>query len=432
MQGLMLAAPHSGAGKTLITMIILRGLQQRGIKLAPFKAGPDYIDPRLHQLACGCVSLNLDPWAMRTGLIEHLAGSAACEGNMLIVEAMMGLFDGALDGSATPADLARSLKLPIILIVDCTKISHSVAALVSGFHHFADNVSLGGLILNKVGSPKHEKMLRQALSKLDIPILGVIARNEKLVMKARHLGLTLPDDPSQFTDFMEEASHLVEPQIKWSQLEKLANSAPFIFPPIPQLPCIAPLGKNIAIARDSAFCFTYPHILSQWQQAGSQLSFFSPLHDESPPFHADSIYLPGGYPELYAEKLATNKNFQNGMRQAAMAGKRVYGECGGFMVLGEGLEDRQGTMHTMLGLLPLTTSFKMPHLQLGYRKLQNLGDFPLPEQMRGHEFHYSHIIKQGEATPLFQMYDALGENLGTSGLVRDCVAGSFIHLIDQV
>jgi len=431
MKGLMLAAPRSGAGKTLLTMVILRGLKQRGVSIAPFKAGADYIDPHLHFLACGIPSYNLDPWGMRGQLIDDLANRAAGDDNRLVVEAMMGLFDGAFDGSATPADLAKRLQLPIVLIVDCSKMSHSIAALVSGFHHFDVDAPLRGLILNKVGSARHEQMLRQALSILPIPILGVVRRHDKLVMGARHLGLTLPDNKGAFEDFIEQACELIAPQLDWAGLEALAECGTFIESAPACPPCIPPLGKMIAVARDAAFCFAYPHILTAWERQGCEIVPFSPLDDEPPPARADSIYLPGGYPELYAEKLAANSTFKQGMMAAALAGKRIYGECGGFMVLGEKLEDGAGKIYEMLGALPLATSIKTPKLHLGYRQLQNISDFPLVAQARGHEFHYTRILHQGAGAPLFQMRDAAGENLGAGGLVRGTVAGSFVHLIDR-
>jgi len=492
MQGLMLAAPHSGTGKTLLTLVILRRLKQKGINIAPFKAGPDYIDPTLHRLACGLTSRNLDPWAMRPKLIHKLTEKATTDGKIVIVEAMMGLFDGALDGSGTPADLAQALKLPIVLIVDCRKISHSITALVSGFHHFRPDLAISGLILNKVGSARHEQMLRHALKGLNIPILGVVHRHDALVMPERHLGLVLPENLAQFENFMTQATALIEPNLDWDRLVQLFHHSEqqehFSKEWIPvfrkkmrqnkkreQLAqsvkrfsdksCaknkerehgsdlkittdmqeklrarsstahnigFPPLGENIAIARDDVFCFSYPHIIESWQQAGSKISFFSPLKDEPPFEGADSLYLPGGYPELYAKKLASNNHFKAGMIKAAQANKVIYGECGGFMLLGDFLEDKQGHIHAMLGLLPLTSSFKKPRLHLGYRQLRNISNFPLPKQARGHEFHYSQVIKEGSAKPLFQISDALGQDLGTSGLVCGRVAGSFIHMIDII
>jgi len=466
MKGLMLAASHSGSGKTLLTMIILRGLKQRGVTIAPFKAGPDYIDPILHQMACHETSFNLDIWAMRPELIQNLTSTAQANNkileqflksgnrfsdkncgenkelehsvepsktkNTLIVEAMMGLFDGALDGSSTPADLAHFLNLNIVLIVDCRKMSHSIAALVSGFHHFSHKTKISGLILNQVGSENHEKMLRQALLPLNIPIIGAIRRNEKLNMPQRHLGLSLPEERQNFESFIAQASQLIGPQLDWQQLINLAHSNEITKAACSAINCLPPLGQHIAIAHDNAFCFTYPHLLESWQKLGCELSFFSPLNNDSPPIQADSIYLPGGYPELYAELLSHNNQFREGMKKAAINNKLIYGECGGFMVLGEMLEDKKGKTYPMLGLLPLKTSIKTPRLHLGYRQIKNISLFPLPQQMRGHEFHYSSIIYQGKTEPLFQTSDALGQNLATCGLVCGRVAGSFIHLIDKI
>jgi len=434
MKGLMLASPHSGAGKTLVSTALLRALKDQGIALAPFKAGPDYIDPGFHEMACGTQSFNLDMWSMRPELLHQLVLEQA-GGRMVFVEAMMGLYDGAADGQDSSAALARLLGLPVILLVDCAKMSHSIAPLMFGFQHFAREKLIHGVILNKIGSLRHEMMLREALKPLDIAVVGAISRDSNLALPERHLGLVQAREQADMEEFIATAASHIAAQIDMACLCDIAaacNATVFSQKLVTQLP---PLGQHIAIACDAAFCFIYPHLLKGWGDQGARLSFFSPLANEAPPGEADSIFLPGGYPELHAARLAGNKTFKAGMMAAAAAGKRIYGECGGYMLLGDSLEDEKGNNHAMLGLLPLATSFKKRRLHLGYRRLQLLAhgvwSHAWPGKLHGHEFHYSTITSQGEAAALFQAHDARGDNLGTLGQVRGNVAGSFIHIIDH-
>lgn len=426
----MLASPNSGSGKTVLTMAILRKMARDGVLVSPVKVGPDYIDPAFHEIACHNSGINLDRWAMRDDLVSALSARAVEGGRTLVVEAMMGLFDGALDGSGSSADLARKLSLPIILVVDCSKMSHSIAPLIFGFNNFKDDIYIAGIILNKVGSPRHEKLLRDALKPLAVNIIGAIARSDKLHLPDRHLGLVQAHELSEINDFIDKAADIVENSLNFSNLLTLAKSTsgPDYSAGVPRL---EPIGQHIAIARDNAFRFSYNHILSGWQRQGASLSFFSPLNDEQPQNDADAIYLPGGYPELFTEKLANALNFKTAMQKAQQGGKIIYGECGGYMVLGDYIEDKSGIMHKMLGLLPLTTSIKKPKLHLGYRKLEPLDDFPWKHNLRGHEFHYATTINSDVITPLFQIKDSLDEDLGVTGIRKSNVAGSFMHVIDR-
>jgi len=430
----MLAAPHSGAGKTLVTMALLRALKERGMALAPFKAGPDYIDPGFHHMACGAPSFNLDMWGMRPEFLHQLTSVEQTGDSMIFVEAMMGLYDGAADGQASSAALAQALGLPVILLVDCAKMSHSIAPLIFGFQHFNKEKLIHGVILNKIGSKRHEMMLREALKPLDIAVVGAISHDSNLALPERHLGLVQAREQEDMEEFIAAAAKRIAAQVDMAYLCDIAatcNATTCSQMSVTKLP---PLSGHMAIARDEAFCFIYPHLVKGWREQGAILSFFSPLANEAPPIEADSIFLPGGYPELHAARLASNDVFKAGMQVSAMAGKRIYGECGGYMMLGESLEDKQGTCHAMLGLLPLATRFKTRRLHLGYRHLQMVAGGvwgnTWPSKLRGHEFHYSTITYQGEATPLFQAHDARGENLSPFGQVRENIAGSFAHIID--
>nr|WP_203566140.1 cobyrinate a,c-diamide synthase [Aurantimonas aggregata] len=424
----MIAAPQSGAGKTTVTLSLLRALSRQGAAVRSAKAGPDYIDPAFHAAASGRACVNLDPWAMRPELVANLAAEAG-EAPAFVVEAMMGLFDGAADGSGSAADLAVLLGLNVVLVVDCAKQSHSVAALVRGFATHRPDVALAGLILNRVGSDRHEALLREALAPLAIPVLGVLPRAAALALPERHLGLVQAGEHEALAAFLERAADWVASGCDLDALAALAapsaSGGGAAAAPLP------PLGQCIAVARDEAFAFAYPHLLDGWRRAGATISTFSPLADEAPAADADAIYLPGGYPELHAGRLAAAGTFRQGLRKAAAHGTRIYGECGGYMVLGAGLEDGDGTRHAMLDLLPLQTSFATRRLHLGYRRLQASDGFVWPGRLRGHEFHYATIVSEGPGEALFTAEDARGDDLGAFGRRKGSVCGSFLHVIDR-
>ncbi len=429
MSGLMIAAPASGSGKTTVTLGLLRALSDAGVALSPGKAGPDYIDPAFHAAASRSECLNYDPWAMRPGLLADNAAAQQRGGRLLVVEAMMGLFDGAADGNGSPADLAAMLGLPVALVVDCSRMSHSIAALVQGYARFRSDVQVGGVILNKVGSERHEAMLRAALEAAGVTVFGAIRQDPALSLPERHLGLVQAGEHAGLEAFIGRAAEIVRRSVDLDRLLSMAGQGRVSAgrADVARLP---PLGQRIAVARDNAFAFIYPHLLAGWIGQGAEISFFSPLADEPPPEACDAVFLPGGYPELHGEQLAGAGRFRDGMLAAARRGARIYGECGGFMTLGEGLVDAAGTRHRMLGLLPLVTSFAERRRHLGYRRLSPLPGARFPQAMTAHEFHYSTVAAEGDAERLFSVADATGQDLGQAGLRRGNVAGSYMHLID--
>ncbi|TXI10755.1 MAG: cobyrinate a,c-diamide synthase [Rhizobium sp.] len=429
MSGLLIAAPSSGSGKTTFTLGLLRALRNKGVAVASGKAGPDYIDPAFHAAAVGSPCLNFDPWAMRSELISANAALHRAGGRMLVIEGMMGLFDGAADGTGTPADLAALLGLSVVLVVDASRMSHSVAAVVSGFANFRADIRVAGVVLNRVASDRHEKMLRQALNAVRMPVVAVIRSDSSLALPERHLGLVQAGEHGALEHFIEAASEIVSKACDFDLLLR-ASHQHVVRPSVANIARLMPFGQRIAVARDIAFAFSYEHMLLGWRRRGAEISFFSPLSDEAPATEADAVYLPGGYPELHAGKLAANRDFQDGVKAAAARGARIYGECGGYMVLGEGLVDAAGDRHEMLGLLPVVTSYEKRQRHLGYRRVTPLAGSFFDKPMTAHEFHYSTIVSEGEADRLFAVRDALGVDLGAAGLQRVNVAGSYMHLID--
>lgn len=432
----VIAAPASGSGKTVITLGLLRAFAASGTAVASAKVGPDYIDPKFHEAASGRPCLNLDPWAMRKGTRSAVAAQAGAGASLLVVEGVMGLFDGAADGSATTADLAAEQGWPVILVVPAKGQAGSIAATVHGFRSFRPDVRIAGVIVNSVGGPGHEKMISDAMAKAhpDLPVLGMIPRSEALEFGERHLGLVQAMEHADLDVRLDRVAGVMAERVDLARLKALAapggGAVDAISPPL-RLP-----GRRIAVASDLAFAFVYPATLDGWRGDGAEVSFFSPLADEAPDLQCDAVYLPGGYPELHAGRLAASANFLGGLRRAAALGVPIFGECGGYMVLGESLVDADGTAHGMAGLLPLVTSFAERRLHLGYRRGTTIADTPFArkgEALRGHEFHYASIVREGGsgAEPLFELSDATGADRGKAGLRLGSVAGSFLHLIDR-
>ncbi|SDE06530.1 cobyrinate a,c-diamide synthase [Limimaricola pyoseonensis] len=423
MPGLILSAPSSGSGKTTVTLGLLRALSRRGVAVRGAKSGPDYIDPRFHEAACGAPCFNLDAWAMRPERLRALAGGDG----MLLVEGAMGLFDGAPpEGRGATADLARLLGLPVVLVVDAGRMAQSVAPLVAGFAGFDREVQVAGVVLNRVGSERHERMLRAALARVGLPVLGALPRDAGLGHPSRHLGLVQAGERPDLDAFLDRAADRVEAHLDLDALSALAETAP----PLPDAPgpCVPPPAQRIALASDAAFAFAYPHLLADWRAQGAEIRPFSPLANEAVP-DGDMVMLPGGYPELHAGRLAAAEEFMKSLRNAAQ-NIDVYGECGGYMLLGEGLIDADGARHPMAGLLRLETSFERRKLHLGYRHVRAEAG-PFAGRWAAHEFHYATTLR-AEGAPLFDARDAEGTKLPAMGLRQGRVCGSFAHLIDRV
>jgi len=431
-RGLVVAAPASGHGKTTVTLGLLRALARAGRPVAGLKIGPDYIDPAFHAAACGRPCPNLDPWAMRPATrAAVLAGLAGAD--PVIAEGVMGLFDGAADGTGTTADVAAETGWPVVLVADVRGQGASIAALARGFAGHDPRLRLAGVIANRAGGERHRGLLADALARIGLPLLGCLPRDDGLAVPSRHLGLVQAGEHPDLARFVEDAADRVAEAVDLDALAALAAPARLAGAHA-AAPGLAPPGQRLAVARDRAFAFAYPHLLEAWRAAGADIRFFSPLADEAPASDADAVYLPGGYPELHAGRLSAASAFRAGLHAAAGRGAWIYGECGGYMVLGQELEDAAGCRHPMAGLLPVQTSFGAPRLHLGYRRLVLAADTPFGatgDRLAGHEFHYARQVGGVPAGPLFRSADATGRDLGPAGARVGRVIGSYVHLVDR-
>jgi cobyrinic acid a,c-diamide synthase len=443
-RGLIIAAPASGSGKTMITLGLLAACRAQGLAVAPAKVGPDYIDPAFHAAASGRVGATLDAWAMSPATLGRYVNRAGASAAMILCEGVMGLLDGAAvppgqaDGST--ADIARLTGWPVVMVVDCKGMAASAAAIVAGFAAVVPAGTVAGVIFNRVGSAKHRAMIETAMARHQpaMAILGYVPPLADLTVPSRHLGLVQAVEHPDLAGFLDKAGAHMAHHIDIGRLCALARPHRLPDTAADRLP---PLGTRIAVARDPAFAFAYPDILADWRDQGAEISFFSPLDDQPPDSACDAVYLPGGYPELHAPRLAAPPlaapplaagcGFLDGLRGAARRGAVVYGECGGYMVLGQAIIDAHGQAHAMAGLLPAVTSFETPERHLGYRQAVLRADHPfgsIGRKFRGHEFHFARELT-GDGEAMWDIRDAAGLSSGHAGYRSGSVSGSFIHLI---
>jgi len=436
-RGLVISAPRSGAGKTTVTLGLLAALKRRGVNVRAAKSGPDYIDAAFHAAASGTAGVNLDTWAMPAALVDALAAEAARGADLLVIEGAMGLFDG-VPGEAgrtgAAADLAARLRLPVLLVIDVTGQSQSAAAVAAGFAGFDPAVRLAGVVLNRVGSARHRALVEGAIARRGIKVLGAIQRDDALALPERHLGLV---QAREHADLAARLARLADAVERHCDVDAIIDAAQTWMPGTSpgmtdaDAALIAPPGQRIALASDAAFTFMYAHLLDGWRRAGAEIVSFSPLADASPADDCYTCWLPGVYPVLHAGALAAAQNFRTGLARFA-ATRPVHGECGGYMVLGEGLVDADGTHHAMAGLLGHATSFAQRKLHLGYRTARLLAACPLGAAgatVRGHEFHHASLIAPGRDEPLAKIADAQGRAIDVAGSRRASVSGTFFHVI---
>ena len=435
---LLIGAPRSGAGKTTLSVGIIAALSRRGRHVRALKCGPDYIDSAFHAAACGTECANVDSWAMSSGHMSTILRSAAAGDDILIVESAMGLFDGVAGNrgrSGAAADIAIRFGIPVVLAIDIAGQAQSAGAVARGFASFDPGLEVAGAILNGVASERHLRMASEGLETAGIERLGWLPREQRFAFPDRHLGLVQARERHDLAGKIEALADRIADTVDLDRVEALAR------PPLEgdgfdaadrfATCAVDPPGQRIALAEDDAFSFFYAHMAAEWHRRGAEIVRFSPLADEPPPGDCDCCWLPGGYPELHAGKIAAARRFLEGL--AAFAETRpVHGECGGYMVLGRTLEDADGEVHEMAGLMGHRTSFRDRKLHLGYRRAITRRDCVLGRAdtaVRGHEFHYATLIDEGTDEAFLEVFDGEGRELGSGGGRRGNATGTFFHAI---
>ncbi len=378
----LIAAPKSNSGKTLVTLGLIHAFRKRNFNVQTFKCGPDYIDPMHHKYIAGNAAYNLDLWMASSSHIQEIYAQHASKADIAITEGVMGLFDGARKAKGSSAEVAKLLHLPVILVVDAQSVAYSIAPLLYGFKNFDTSIQFAGVIFNKVGSESHYQFLKDAANDVGMPCLGYVPRDKQLTVESRHLGLHLPGEHNNMA-IVEHAAALIEKHVDLDLL--LQKSTTSIAMP-PQKAAPAKGNLKIALAQDEAFAFTYQANIDILQQIGEIIPF-SPLHDHTVP-NADLLWLPGGYPELFAQQLSQNSSMITSIKQFIESGKSTIAECGGMMYLGKQLQLKDGNIYDMVGAFDYITSLEKMKLHLGYRKITTNN-----QVLHCHEFHFSEITQ---------------------------------------
>ncbi len=429
----VLAGTRSGVGKTTIATGIMGALARRGLRVQPFKCGPDYIDPSYHLMACGVPSRNIDTWLLPHDTALELFGSAAQSSDVAVVEGVMGLYDGHanLTEQGSTAEVAKLLRAPVILIASAARVARSVAAEVLGFQKFDPSVNIAGVILNGVGSPRHLEFCKPPIEDATgLPVLGYMPRRDDLRVPERHLGLIPTVEGVVVEEWFDKLTEQIEQTIDLDRLLDIARHAktpsvaPSAFPAEPQ-----PQKARIAVAQDKAFNFYYQDSLDLLEAWGAEIVPFSPLEDAALPDGVGGLYIGGGFPELFARELASNNAMKQSIRNAHRNGRRIYAECGGLMYLGESLTDFDGEAHPMVGLIPARSSMSKGRLTLGYREVEALADGSLltkGERIRGHEFHWS--VADSPASAEQAAYAVHSQDGRAEGFCVGNLTASYIHI----
>jgi cobyrinic acid a,c-diamide synthase len=432
-KGIVIAGTHSGCGKTTVSLGLMAAMVRRGLRVAPFKIGPDFIDPGHHARIAQTASRNLDGWMLPREYNHETFRRSAAGADIAVVEGVMGLFDG-YDGrteAGSTAQMAKWLKLPAVLVVDARSMARSAAALVQGFENFDPQVAFAGVVFNNLGSLRHFEYLREALmDAVKMPCLGGLLRDEAIAIPERHLGLVTREDHPLDEPHLRQLAGVIERSLN---VEGLLAGLPVGDTALPkQDSAYAAPTVRVGVARDNAFCFYYPDNLEMLEAYGAQVIPFSPMADEYLPADLDGLYLGGGYPELHADILSGNAAMLTQIRQSSARGMPIYAECGGFMYLCNRLVDHAGRIFRMAGCFPFTTRM-LPKLKaLGYREIRLTRDTIIGRQglcMRGHEFHYSELVP--ESAPCDTAYDIAdrsGADRPAEGYWVGRTLGSYIHL----
>jgi cobyrinic acid a,c-diamide synthase len=420
----LVAGTQSGCGKTTVTLGLLAAFQKKGLTVQPFKCGPDFIDPSLHQLVTGQVSRNLDIWMCGDEFVRQCFAAPHLSADLRLIEGVMGMFDG---GDSSSASLAKLLGVPLILVLDVRSAAESASAVLKGFELFDSDICPAGVILNRVGSLRHLELLEKAIhTYCQTPVLGYLPGNKQFNLPGRHLGLHMGGEEPIDREMLASLADTVLEHIDTDRLLEIGReTAAQAGYSKRRLPCSDTV--RLGIARDKAFCFYYEDNFDLLLDAGAELFFFSPLEDTFLPEGLDGLYLGGGYPELYADQLSANQQMRRSVRDWAMAGKVLYAECGGFMYLSQSLKDLEGKAHPMAGVFPVQSTMQERRAALGYREVFLKKDCllgPAGACLRGHEFHYSTISAMDSAVE--QIYD-YGEREVAGYLYKNVLAG-YLHV----
>jgi len=436
MKSIIIAAPVSGSGKTTVTIGLMECLKRRGLKVAPFKVGPDFIDPGYHRIASGQPSLNLDGWMLPPQTVQEIFAAHSADADIAVIEGVMGLFDGISGRSdeGSTAQIARLTGSTVFLVVDAKGFARSIAAMIKGFAEFDPEVRIGGVIFNNVSSEHHARILREAVESTlpSIRVVGSIQRDSRLKIPSRHLGLLTAEENELSTQYLDHLIEVIRDSIDLGMLWTIAGSGNLR--ELPQKKEAIPPAVRIAVARDNAFCFVYESNLQLLRDCGAELVEFSPLADASLPEGVCGIYLPGGYPEAYGDELAANRSIKKAIREAIEAEMPVYAECGGFIYLTSGVIvalDEEISLKDFVGIFPVTTKMLKQRKALGYREIELRTDSILGKKgavARGHEFHYSETEEMPKGIERLYQVSKGQNDLGTEGYrYKNCVA-SYIHL----
>ncbi len=422
-KAVIIAGTQSGSGKTTVTLGLMAALAGRGMRVQPFKCGPDFIDPTLHKLVTGRISRNLDMWMAGEDFCRETFLKQSSEADISIIEGVMGMFDG---GASSSAALAEKLSVPVILVLDVRSAAESAAAVLKGFETLDPHVELAGVIFNRVASPRHLQLVSDAVRKhCQAEILGYLPGNINFAIPERHLGLHMGEEDPLSARSVTELAESIATHV---DLDRLLEIAKLTNPS--EAAAVATkktAAVRLAVARDKAFCFYYEDNLDLLRQAGAELVFFSPLTDTELPVDINGVYFGGGYPELYAERLGSNRKMLGAVKAWAEKGGCIYGECGGFMYLSEGIVGHDKTFHRMAGIFPVRAHMQGRRASLGYREITLVKDGLFGAAgtvLRGHEFHYSAI---DEMDPSVARIYAVNNDT-QEGYCYKNVLGGYMHL----
>jgi len=432
---LLIGGTHSGAGKTTLATGLMAALAARGLRVQPFKVGPDFIDPGFHARACGRPSRNLDSWMLSHDAVRELFARAAAVADVAVIEGVMGLFDGYSGGSdaGSSAEVAKLLAAPVVLAVDAAAMARSAAAVVKGFAEFDPALRVAGVIFNRVGGPGHYRILQEAMAAAcpEVACLGYLQGDPALTLPERHLGLVPVYERADLPELFARLGAALRATVDLDALLALAQAAGESPPPAERAwPVAQPRRARIAIARDAAFHFYYADGLDYLAALGAEWVPFSPIHDRELPADIDGLYIGGGFPESFAAELAANAALRRSIGRAAGARMPIYAECGGLMYLAQALIGFDGVRHEMAGLLPTETSLLRHRLALGYVQASATADHLLAragETVRGHEFHYSEVTAPPPA-PAWQCGSSLGGPARPEGFATPHLVASYVHL----